>query len=117
MSSSRKSSASPVPQLKASVFPLALGVNPPAEEKNSQSEEWLEAFEKDFWEAYPHKFGKFMARKAWLRIRPWSQKMIDEVIDGLDRWNRYWNDHQTEKRFIPYPATWLNQHRWEDSPE
>ena len=80
--------------------------------KDAQSE-WLEAFD-DFWNDYPRKVGKFMARKSFMRIKPWSQEQCDEIFAGLDRWNKYWRDHETEPEFIPYPATWLNQHRWED---
>lgn len=89
----------------------------PPDVKSSQAEEWIEAFEKDFWPAYPHKVGKFMARKAWMRVKPWTQAQLDALFEGLERWKRYWENHQTEKRFMPYPATWLNQHRWEDTPE
>ena len=31
---------------------------------------------------------------------------------GLSKWMASWTDRQ----FIPYPATWLNQRRWEDEP-
>jgi hypothetical protein len=84
-------------------------------EKDPKSE-WLEAFEADFWAAYPRKVGKFEARASWLKVKPWSQETLDELIQGLERWLKYWRDHDTDKEFIPYPATWLNQHRWEDEP-
>ena len=82
----------------------------------TSSEEWLEAFEQDFWHDYPHRVGKFEARKSWMKVRPWTQETCDEVFAGLSRWNAYWEEQETDKRFIPYPATWLNQHRWEDEP-
>lgn len=77
---------------------------------------WTGAFDSEFWPAYPRRRGvsKFMARKAWDRIRPQTQEMLDEVCNGLDRWKAYWQEKETEETFIPHPATWLNQHRWED---
>jgi len=64
-----------------------------------------------FWEAYPKKVGKPAARRAWL-----SAVMADdrwpEVIAGLDRWKA--SPGWVETRYIPHPATFLNQKRWED---
>ena len=86
------------------------------EPKKTTKEEWLEAFETDFWNDYPRKVGKFVARKSWMKIRPWTQEVCDEIFAGLARWNRHWEESDQEMEFIPYPATWLNQHRWEDEP-
>ena len=64
-----------------------------------------------FWEAYPKKVGRPAAKKAWL-----SKVKVDdrypEVIAGLEMWKQseQWQDAQ----FIPYPATFLNQQRWQD---
>jgi hypothetical protein len=80
-------------------------------------EEWLEAFETDFWNDYPRKIGKFMARKAFLSVKPWNQATCDAIFEGLDRWVNHWRDNEIERKFIPYPATWINQHRWEDEPD
>lgn len=81
----------------------------------SLKEEWQEAFD-DFWRDYPRKVGKPMALKGFMRIKPWSQESCDQIFAGLDRWNAYWQEAETDKSFIPYPATWLNQQRWEDDP-
>ena len=87
-----------------------------APEQKTARDEWLEAFEQDFWAEYPRKVGKFMARKAWIKVEPWDQETCDEIFSGLSRWLAYWRSRGTEPDFIPYPATWLNQHRWEDEP-
>lgn len=76
--------------------------------------EWLEAFEQDFWPSYPRKVGKFDARKAWLKVKPWSQDLCDEVFAGLARSIANWEALEVEKRFIPHASTWLNGRRWED---
>jgi hypothetical protein len=61
-----------------------------------------------FWQAYPRKVGKPAAKKAWARVNVLSA----DVLDGLEHWKRsvQWQDTQ----FIPHPATFLNQRRWED---
>jgi uncharacterized protein YdaU (DUF1376 family) len=64
-----------------------------------------------FWESYPKKVGKPLARRAWLsKVR--DDNRYPEVIAGLERWKacEQWQDPQ----FIPYPATFLNQLRWQD---
>lgn len=64
-----------------------------------------------FWDAYPRKIGKPPARRAWAKI-PGIETNFADVLDGLEHWKRsaQWSDSQ----FIPYPATFLNQRRWED---
>lgn len=104
--------AQPNSQCVSGGFPLS---TPPSEEKTA-AEEWVEAFDSDFWDDYPRKLGKFMARKAWMKIKPWNQQTCDEIFAGLARWTEFWANSDTDPQFIPYPATWLNQHRWEDNP-
>jgi uncharacterized protein YdaU (DUF1376 family) len=63
----------------------------------------------DFWSAYPRKTGKGAAEKSWaaaLRKAPPA-----EILAGLKR-----HVFSTEPQYIPHPATWLNQRRWEDEP-
>jgi len=64
-----------------------------------------------FWESYPRKVGKPAARKAWNAIVG-IENHSGEVLAGLSRWIPTWADPQ----FIPHPATFLNQRRWEDEP-
>lgn len=68
-----------------------------------------------FWQAYPRRVAKKAARTAWARLRP-TPATLAKILAALD-----WQRHQPawEKdggSFIPYPATWLNQERWEDEP-
>lgn len=64
----------------------------------------------DFWTIYPRKEGKGAARKAWakaVKILP-AAELLPIVRSFSVR------VHGTEQRFIPFPATWLNQERWAD---
>ena len=68
-----------------------------------------------FWREYPRKIGKQAALKAWKRIRPGKQltARIVEAIQAQVEANHFrGNDGQVD--YIPNPATWLNQGRWED---
>ena len=63
-----------------------------------------------FWEEYPRKVGKMATIKVWLRTRP----RIEDCLSTLS-WQKKsveWN--REGGRFIPHPATWLTQGRWED---
>ena len=64
-----------------------------------------------FWEAYPKKKKKEDARKAWNTTRP----NIEDVLKALE-----WQKQSPEwfkqgGQFIPYPASYLRSHSWEDS--
>lgn len=64
----------------------------------------------EWWKSYPRKVGKEAAKKAWKKLdgkRPALSFLLNAVNiqEASDQW---------QKGFIPNPATWLNQHRWED---
>jgi len=65
----------------------------------------------EFWSLYPRKIAKATARKAWQRLTAEQQLMAAKAIDTHCQ---YWKSKETELEFIPYPATWINQERWED---
>lgn len=63
-----------------------------------------------FWAAYPKRVGKDAARKAWRVKHP----SLPVVLAALER-QRAWLQRDGG-RYIPNPATWLNQGRWDDDP-
>lgn len=69
-------------------------------------------FEK-FWEAYPKKVGKKVAKKVWLKLKP-TEDMLNVMLKAINicKFSRQWQSD--EGRYIPNPATWLNQERWKD---
>lgn len=87
--------------------------NPIQKESESLSESESNARARDFdrfWDAYPKKVGKEEARKAFRKVKV----KVDVLIEAVER-QKTWTQWQVEKgRFIPNPATWLNQGRWED---
>lgn len=66
----------------------------------------------DFWNAYPRKLGKGEARQAFARaVNLYGH---DVVVDGAKRFAS--DPNLPAKQFIPRPATWINQERWNDEP-
>ena len=69
-----------------------------------------------FWSTYPKKAGKIAAEKAFEK----AVKTVGNPTPILEGARRLRDDPNlptgAEARFIPHPATWLNQGRWEDDP-
>lgn len=65
-----------------------------------------------FWSIYPRKKAKADARKAFDRIK-WTPALWEQLLTALEWQRKEWSD----PRFIPYPATYLNQARFEDEPD
>lgn len=65
-----------------------------------------------FWQAYPRKVGKGGAYKAWqhAKDRPCLACLLEVVKTQSN--SKDWR--KDGGQFIPHPATWLNQRRWED---
>lgn len=72
-----------------------------------------ELFER-FWRAYPRKVGKPAARRAFMAMCK-ANVDLRVVSAGLHAWMAYWAE-RGQPDYIPHPSTWLNQHRWNDSP-
>jgi hypothetical protein len=65
----------------------------------------------EFWSAYPRKVAKAVARKSFARLT--EQQQLD-ACKAISNHIAYWKAKETELEFVPHPATWLNQERWED---
>ena len=69
-----------------------------------------------FWSLYPKKVGKGEAKKAWHK-RITSEAQVQRMLAGVARQKRSVQWTRDDGRFIPNPATWLNQERWDDEPD
>lgn len=68
-----------------------------------------EGFE-EFWTAYPKKIAKADAERAWDKIRPDTQAVINSLT-----WQCRSDDWTKENgKYIPYPASYLNAKRYQD---
>lgn len=67
----------------------------------------------EFWSAYPRKVGKDAAAKAFAKRRV-GVGLLAQMLAAIsvqktgDQWQR------DGGQFIPHPATWLNEGRWQD---
>lgn len=68
-----------------------------------------------FWDAYPRKVGKDAAWRAWQKRRP-SAELLGAMLQALEWQGRSPDWLKDRGRFVPHPATWLNQGRWQDEP-
>lgn len=67
----------------------------------------------DFWAIWPNRVSKPKAIEAWEKVSP-DDALKLQILDAV-RWQAQttkWT--KDEGQFIPHPATWLNQRRWED---
>ena len=66
-----------------------------------------------FWEAYPLKKAKPVALKAFTKLNP-DDALLEAMLGAIDsqRMSEQWR--RDGGKYIPHPATWLNQRRWED---
>jgi len=72
-------------------------------------------FEK-FWKSYPKKIGKGAARTAWDKLKV-TDDLTDRIITAVEQQKKSQQWTKENGQFIPHPATWLNQSRWEDEVE
>ncbi len=86
---------------------LALALAPTGKERVTNF------FNNRFWPAYPHKVAKAVALKAMLKINP-DENTQNIIMIALDLHKKTAQWTKDDGKFIPHPATWLNQKRWED---
>lgn len=83
----------------------------PAEAVKRAERALPEVFE-EFWGLYPKKVGKMAAFKAW------KANVVDSmpvaVMEALKKQLGQIDWVKEGGKYIPHPATWLNQHRWLD---
>lgn len=65
-----------------------------------------------FWSAYPKKVGKGAAMKLWARLK--VNGNLTKVLSAIEQQKRSEQWQKDGGQFIPNPATWLGQSRWED---
>lgn len=67
----------------------------------------------EFWEAYPRKTQKKMAFEKWCRVNPDSE-LHQKILAAVAKHAKSPQWTKDDGQFIPHPATWLNQERWND---
>lgn len=60
-----------------------------------------------FWNVYPRKVARPAARKAWSKLTLADREQATQGVRSFT--------FPEEEKFIPHPATWLNNQRWLDN--
>lgn len=66
-----------------------------------------------FWEQYPRKTAKTVAEKSFSKLKV-DSLLLNKILLALERQNMSSQWTRDNGSYIPHPATWLNQRRWED---
>jgi hypothetical protein len=69
-----------------------------------------------FWSAYPRKVGKDAAAKAFEK-RKVDYVLLGAIMAALEEQKQSQQWQRDGGQYIPHPATWLNQGRWQDVVE
>ena len=67
-----------------------------------------------FWSVYPRKVGKGAARKAFDKI---PKSAWPKLVPAVEQQKQSTQWRRDGGQYVPHPATWLNQGRWEDEVE
>ncbi|HWO69646.1 MAG TPA: hypothetical protein VNP94_02680, partial [Actinomycetota bacterium] len=66
-----------------------------------------------FYRRYPRRVGRLAALRAWTSAL--KRASAAEIMAGLER--QLPELARREPKYIPHPATWLNQGRWQDETD
>ena len=91
--------------------PIQSNTNPIRESEPADATD--EAFN-EFWSAYPKKVGKKEAQKAFAKVPKADWPKLVPAVEAQKKSKQWRKD---DGQYIPHPATWLNQGRWEDQIE
>lgn len=70
----------------------------------------------EFYKFYPKKISVKKAREKFFKIKP-DHALFEKMMAALARQKASVQWQKDNGQFIPHPATWLNQERWNDEDE
>lgn len=87
--------------------------NKAIKKQNKELNELQEKQFDKFWQAYPKNVSKKQAQKSWKKIKP-SLELFEKILKALEMVKQTEQWKKDNGKYVPYPATWLNQERWTD---
>ncbi len=66
-----------------------------------------------FWNLFPKRENRAAALRAWEALAP-DDALIQAILASVERQRQSDAWKREDGRFIPQPARWLAEHRWED---
>lgn len=102
----------PLNECSSDVLSISLSSSLSCSESDKLKERARDSQFDAFWSAYPEKKGKGAAMKAWDKLKASERSACKDAIEAQMRAHHFRG--LDGKDYIPHPATWLNQRRWED---
>lgn len=66
-----------------------------------------------FWDVYPKKIAKQDAQRKFEKLNP-DEGLLEVMIRAVEKQKQTEQWMKDGGQYIPYPATWIHQKRWED---
>lgn len=66
-----------------------------------------------FWNAYPRKVKRLSTEKAFIKINP-NEELLIIILNSIEKFKKTEEWKKENGKYIPHPASWLNDKRWED---
>lgn len=89
------------------------GISPSIPQGGKESEGYDRPFA-IFWDQYPKQVGEVAAEQEWQRIPPDVPMSI--IMGGLEKAKQNPEWKREGGRYIPNPAKWIRERRWNDEP-
>lgn len=70
-----------------------------------------------FWKEYPKKVGKGAAWKSWKKIKNLTDAKARKICETLRLYKASKDWKKEDGKYVPNPATFLNQKRYDDEPQ
>lgn len=80
---------------------------------NNNNKQLAEARFERFWSVYPRHIAKQNAKKSFDKLNP-DDELLAVMIRAVNEQKKTDQWTKDNGQFIPHPATWINQKRWED---
>lgn len=88
---------------------------PPNPPQGGQGEGARDELFERFWEEYPKKVKRAEAEEAWKAIAP-DEALLERMLSAISTQKADEGWRREGGRYIPLPANWLRNRRWEDVP-
>jgi len=69
-----------------------------------------------FYQAYPRHVAKKEAYGAWQTLEKTEdmEALLPVLLEAIEKHKQLPDWQKKDGKYIPYPSTWLNSHRWDD---
>ena len=94
---------------------FATPLEPKVNQKRTKTEGKYPSGFSEFWGAYPRKVAKSDALKAWNSEK--AEFYLTKILKALQKHKTAPDWVRDNGQWVPYPATWIRGHRWEDEVE